>query len=456
MWLACTPPTNPNDSYPSFIFGAVTDRTGSLASPSWQDAISLAVSDANEALTNGNATFRVKVALADSENTPLTAVNRSIDLAVTRPEATRVKALITDSSANSIAVHQLQYGVMGTTPGPPLNVPIICMACTSPGINNPNGATPAARNQDKWLYRSVMSATLQANVLVAIALANAKPGVFKVGVYASDDAFGTGFSGAIAAAVIKARMDAGEPAPIVEQLYHPATTNPNTYNWANDMALLLDDQTQTTVSGSTTSVKDRAPDVIMEVTFPQYTAALVNAYSDTGSKTPFLHTHTFRFVSILQTLANLIEGSEGTSHIVLDTTESGAVFKQRFTDATRVAPAFWDSNAYDSAMAIMLAGVVAGKGDMTNVTAVQVRDALQQINDPNGVVIGVGPAEFTKALAAAKAGQAINYRGASGGMDFDTNGNVKDKVAYWRVTNNRFQDLKTFDCEGSPSCPEIR
>ncbi len=455
LWLACTDPTNPDANYPTFAFGAVTDRTGSLASPSWQDAFSLAVSDTNEALRSTNEQFRVKVVLADSENLPLTAVTRSIELAVTPPEAQRVKALITDSSANSIAVHNLQYGIMGTTPGPPMNVPIVCIACTSPAINNPAGATPAAKNQDKWLYRSVMSATLQAQVLVQIALVGAKPGALKVGVYASDDAFGTGFSNAILAAATDLRTQAGEPAPTVEQLYHPASADPNTYHWNSDMARLLDDQTEVTAAGSTTSTKDRLPDVIMEVTFPQYTAALVNAYSDSGSKIRFLHTHTFRFVSILQTLANLIEGAEGTSHIVLDTSSSGSVFKQRFTDATKVAPAFWDANSYDAAMSIILAGLVAGQGDLTNVSASQVRDAMLKINNPDGLVIRVGPDEVAKAVAATRAGQAINYEGASGGMNYDANGNVINKVAYWRVTNNRFEDLKTFDCESSPTCPEI-
>lgn len=452
--VACAP-SDPDAGLPTFIFGAVTDRTGSLATPSWQDAFRLAVSDTNEALRSLNLGFRARVDLADSENLPATAVARAAEFAFNRPEDTRVKALIADSSANSIATHQLQYGIMGATPGPAMNVPIVCIACTSPAINNPAGANDAARNKDKWLYRTVMSATLQAQVLVQTALTGARPGVIKVGVYASDDAFGQGFSNAIKNAVTAQRMSAGQPPPIVEQLYHPPSADANSYNWNADLARILDDQTSVTAMGMTTSTRDQVPDVIMEVTFPQYTAAIMNAYRDSGSSVRFLHTHTFRFVSVLQTLANLVEGQEGTSHVVLDTTSSAETFRTRFTEFTRVAPSFWDSNCYDAAMAIILAGLVAGRGSLENVTPVQVRDGLAQISNPQGVVVGVGPDEISKAVTALRDGRSINYQGASGNMDFDALGNVNNKVAYWRVTGNRFSDLRIHDCEASPTCPVI-
>jgi branched-chain amino acid transport system substrate-binding protein len=460
---ACTA-QSPDANLPKFIFGAVTDRTGSLATPSWQDAFELAVSDVNEALRAENAAFRVQVDLADSENVPRVAVQRAQELANERPAALRVKALITDSSANSIAIHNLQYGVVPSgqpLSGPALNVPIVCIACTSPAINNPAamGATPAAdafRNKDKWLYRTVMSATLQAQVLVSAALATAQPGRVKVGVYASDDAFGQGFSNAIRAAVIAQRAAAGQPVPIVEQLFHPPTADANTYGWAADMALLLDDQT----SAMGMSAKDQVPDVIMEVTFPQYTAALMNAYRDTGSSVRFLHTHTFRFVSVLQTLANLVEGQEGTSHVVLDTDNSGETaaareFAERFRKATRVSPSFWDSNSYDAAMSIVLAALAAGRGDLQAVTPVQVKDALRRINEKGGVSVTGKPEDVRLAIRTLKEGKAINYQGASGRVDFDEDGNVRNKVAYWGVTGNRFQDRRVYDCENDLNCPLV-
>jgi branched-chain amino acid transport system substrate-binding protein len=460
---ACTP-ESPDATLPKFVFGAVTDRTGSLATPSWQDAFELAVSDVNSALRADGAPFRVQVDLADSENVPRVAVQRAQEMVNGRPQSERIKALITDSSANSIAVHNLQYGVAPAgqaLSGPPLNVPIVCIACTSPAINNPNasGATPAAdalRNKDKWLYRTVMSATLQAQVLVSAALANARPGRVKVGVYASDDAFGQGFSNAIKAAVLQQRAADGQPAPIVEQLFHPPTADANTYGWAADMALLLDDQTS--VMG--TATKDQVPDVIMEVTFPQYTAALMNAYRDIGSSVRFLHTHTFRFVSVLQTLANLVEGQEGTSHVVLDTGKGGETaaareFAERFRQATRVSPSFWDSNSYDAAMSILLAALAAGRGDAQSVSPAQVRDALGKINDRNGVSVTGKPEDVRLAIQNLKDGKTINYQGASGSVDFDADGNVRNKVAYWGVTGNRFQDRRVYDCESDVQCPLV-
>jgi ABC-type branched-subunit amino acid transport system substrate-binding protein len=198
----------------------------------------------------------------------------------------------------------------------------------------------------------------------------------------------------------------------------------------------------------------------MEVTFPQYTAALMNAYRDLGSNIRFLHTHTFRFVSVLQTLANLVEGQEGTSHVVLDTGRDGETpvaqaFSDRFLQATRVSPSFWDSNSYDAAMSIILAALAAGKGDPRAVTPTQVRDALATINNASGVPVTGSPSDLRKALETFRNGGLINYQGASGNVDFDANGNVLNKVAYWSVTQNRFQDQRVYDCETSSTCPVL-
>ena len=51
-----------------------------------------------------------------------------------------------------------------------------------------------------------------------------------------------------------------------------------------------------------------------------------------------------------------------------------------------------------------------------------VADALMELNDPNGEV--VGPAEWEKAKKLIADGTPINYQGASGSVDFDEKGDV--------------------------------
>src|SRR5689334_11655657 len=102
--------------------GAVIDRTGSIASPSWGDAINVAVDDANAALAKAKSSIRFVRQVADSTNTPSVAVMRATELVKTMG----AKVLIADSSSDDIAIHQLYYD---NDPSNDLDVPILCQAC---------------------------------------------------------------------------------------------------------------------------------------------------------------------------------------------------------------------------------------------------------------------------------------------------------------------------------------
>src|SRR6266436_539301 len=100
------------------VLGQDIDRTGSMATPSWANSIRLAVNTANAALKREGA-----------------------------------KAIITDSSQDDIAVNALAYD---GDPSHELGVPVVCMACTTPDINNPEAQDgdpvkqAALRNLKGW------------------------------------------------------------------------------------------------------------------------------------------------------------------------------------------------------------------------------------------------------------------------------------------------------------------
>ena len=88
--------------------------------------------------------------------------------------------------------------------------------------------------------------------------------------------------------------------------------------------------------------------------------------------------------------------------------------------------------AYDAAMATMLAmSVHAGTAPITGVA---IRSAMDRLNDPMGVPVSFGdaPATFVKAaIAAIKEGKKINIEGASGPLDYRTDGTIcGDMVAF--------------------------
>lgn len=442
-------------SGPTINIGAVLDKTGSIASPSWTDAVNLAAKHANSGLESAGRSFRFRILSSDSNNTPSVAVQRAGELVRSQD----ARAIITDSSQDDIAINALHYDA---DPNNDLNVPIVCMACSSPAINDPGSVDPTSasneatlRNGLGWNFRTLMDTNAQARVAIRIWLGRGNNGdvnndsQFKLGIFASDEAFGRGFAGALNTAAMSLHPS---PPAVVETIYHPAKLDPNTYDFAADVNKLTDLYNQSTMRN------DFFPDVVMEVTFPQYAAAFLKSYLVAGQSVGLLHTHASRLATALRALGALLNNHEGTSHVILDNGVSGELFAGELKAASGVAPQFLDANTYDAAMSVMLAALVASKDlpDPTALTGKQLRDALTQINSPTGAVIRTGPAEFARAAVLIATGQPINYEGASGPVDFDAHQNVQNRIVHWRVENQQFVDGEKYDCVASPSCPLIK
>ena len=443
--------------------GAVIDRTGPRATASWSQSIRLAADVANQGLlaSMAYAGMKFEIALADSNSDPIEAVKHGRE--VFRENG--AKALITDSSEDDIALNMLGYDA---DPENDLNVPLICMACTSPSINNPTATSSdpvrqeALRNSGKWNFRALMNSTPQANVLLQIATAQKGPtgvpgdsnrdGQFKIAVYYSADSFGSGFLQALKSAAAALNL---MPSAIVEELPFDPKLNPDTYNWSADIDKLTD-----AINGTNPNspLLDGKPDLIIDVAPPQFSAALMRVYLTSGGSVPFLHIHNFRSTSVLRQLGSELDGQEGTSHVLLDNGESGQVFASLLAAAQNgIAPAFEDSNSFDATNVLMLASLIAmkqsGLSDPGALTGGQIRDAIPRTSEPGGTIIRTGVDEFTKAANLIAAGSAINYEGASGPMDFDANGNVLNRLAHWQVTGGAFVDMARYDCVASVSCP---
>jgi hypothetical protein len=358
------------------------------------------------------------------------------------------------TSSDTVALGKLAYDTDTTND---LNVPIVCVACSSPALHNPTttNADPAVqsadRNTDKWIFGLAMSSLPQSRVLWNIiddetpAMSTVRgdlngDGKLKISTIALDDTFGTGFQDAMESVV-----KAANPDVIYEKLKHPKDADVNSYDWSTSIAQLIDDKT-----GSVTDVK---PDVVIEFTFPQFSLALVKAYT---GPIQFLHTHSMRERTVILAAENRLDGQDGTSYLPSDG-ESGQMFDQHFADVVQIArQSQWDSDVYDGAFLFALGAVKATKdlADPSRVTGAQIRDAMLTLNEPAAEIIRVGPAEFAKAAKILAAGGAINYEGASGPVDFDAYGRAKNKISHWRVTNGKDADVAVYDCIEADDCPK--
>jgi hypothetical protein len=274
--------------------------------------------------------------------------------------------------------------------------------------------------------------------------------MWKVGIYAINDAYGNGFFEGF-----QRGRNTNYPALQLEKVSHERQVDANTYDWAGDLALLTDDRTGTTT--------DVVPDTIIEVTFPLFAASITKAYVDAGTAVeaiPFLHHHNWRHDQTLVKLVGTdIEGHVGVSHAILDNcATSGQTFHDTLLGATSKRPGLWDAQTYDAVFVLELATLIAVRdgdlADPSQMTGAQLRAAVRATSTPGGTEVHAGPAGFAAAIAAVEAGQSIDYQGPSGPVDFDDNGNLRNKFAKFEVTSGDFVDVEVYDCVADlMTCP---
>ena len=85
----------------------------------------------------------------------------------------------------------------------------------------------------------------------------------------------------------------------------------------------------------------------------------------------------------------------------------------------------------------------AKAGTTTDPTAI--RDALRDVANPPGEVVGPGVDGIKRALELIAAGQDINYEGAAGPVDFDENGDVVGPIEIWKVEGGKIKSTGRFE-----------
>lgn len=133
-------------------------------------------------------------------------------------------------------------------------------------------------------------------------------------------------------------------------------------------------------------------------------------------------------------------------------TKNLAELRKRLGDPTAPAEV---GLAYDAAMVTLLA--MGGHNSSEPVTGVSIRSTVGKLSDPNGepVSFGDAPATFVKAaVTALRAGKTINLDGASGPLDFRSDGSIcGDMIAYGLdPTGKNLVPVERFaaDCSKTP------
>lgn len=430
--------------------GVGIGRQGRAVEPTTFEAVLLAQQHMNQALKDiGYRDLQFRIAYRDSRSTNQGAIAAA--LALVQEEG--AKALITSTSAETVAVNSLNYDA---DPANDLNVPIQCGSCNSAAINIPTATDPdpviqaTLRNSKKWQFSATTSCTMSALIIVRDLLKLGTPaadrngdGKVKIAMYNSDEGFGNTTGKAVERF---ARLLQTSPPLLFEQVKHPgAIDDVNAYDWAADLEKLTNNVNET--AGGV----DAVPDAIVTTTFPQYHIPIIRTWKTSGfdQRVPHLaHIHGLRVQVVLDTLGSDADGQEGVSQVVLDDGLSGEVYARETQAVFQHAPYFRDSMYYDNAVTLMLAAIRASAqlANPTDVTGDQIRQALPGLADLQAAVVRTGVDELARAIPLLAAGQTINYEGASSPMDYDANQNIQSRFAHYRTQDVLSTDLSHYDC----------
>ncbi|MFQ5567940.1 MAG: ABC transporter substrate-binding protein, partial [Paracoccaceae bacterium] len=150
---------------------------------------------------------------------------------------------------------------------------------------------------------------------------------------------------------------------------------------------------------------------------------------ETGAFGKFMGADGMYDVSVIEQIG--AENLTGNIMLTAAASDPDNVSYQLFADAfakTGMDPAApYASQGYDATFLIALAIEKAGAADPAKIAA-----ALGEVANAPGEVIR--PGEWSKAKALIAAGKDVNYEGASGTVDFDSNGDVPGFYSVSRVS----------------------
>jgi ABC-type branched-subunit amino acid transport system substrate-binding protein len=174
------------------------------------------------------------------------------------------------------------------------------------------------------------------------------------------------------------------------------------------------------------------PDVLAGISYPESAEvylreAIEGGYIDTfilcdGTKSPDMN----EAVGVEN-----LEGTYGTAPGAPVTSARQAFDAAYEASFAAVPPLPFMAETYDAVVLIALAAEKAG----TTTDSTAIRDALRDVANPPGEVVGPGVDSIKRALYLIQQGEDINYEGAGGSQDFDENGDIISTIEIWKIEN---------------------
>ena len=353
-----------------------------------QRGFHLAVTHLNQA--GGVFGRPVETAVGDTALDPDTAVAEARRLI----QDEGVHALVGPStSANALPVAERVAG--------PARVPLISPSATSPRL------TDAA--DDDFFFRAALSDLAQGPVLAQIAR---QRGFDNVGLIYRNDLWGQGLVQAFARA------------------------------WNGSVLSVAVEPGQTELAATVRESAAAGAQALVLIVFESQAKTIVREALARGIYDQFVFSDGLKSLALVQAIGgSALAGMYGAGPAAPPASESAAAWAAAYVDAYGEPPAgSYVREVYDATIALALAAQVANSTDGT-----AIRNQLRSVGVAPGQPAIAGPDGIAQALQAlADAGQ-VAYQGASGTLDWDTNGDLRrGHLGIWRFTaDEQIEDVET-------------
>lgn len=372
------------EQLPPLVVGNLNSFTGSLAEfgPPLRNSVALAADHVNAA--GGIQGGSMVIISRDTGVNPVQGVDAARALIDVENAVAIVGAL---SSGVTIAAAEAVVIPNGRI--------IISGASTAPAITT--------LDDNDWVFRTAVSDAAQGVVLAELAW---REGYETAGIMYINNAYGEGL------------------ADQFEKSY--------TALGGEVMNRVPHEDTQPTYNSELEKATDGDPDVLVTMSYTGQAQVYIRESLEGGYTDTFLFVDGVKGPEWIEAI-NAWDDLEGT----LGTVQGGPdrAEKSAFEDAYTAAYGFPPSHPfmgehYDAAVLVALAAAKAG----TTTDAAAIRDALRDVANAPGEVVGPGRDGIARAMQLIADGQDINYEGTAGNVDIDENGDVFGSIEIWQVS----------------------
>lgn len=171
------------------------------------------------------------------------------------------------------------------------------------------------------------------------------------------------------------------------------------------------------------------PDALYLIGYPTDAAVVARAWISGGGTRNLLLNDGLDDDSFVKAVgAKYLQNAYGTSSGTVSS-KSTDYFRSEFPKFSNMNATLPGADrAYDAAAILGLAITMAGKSD-----SIAIRDAMHKVLDPNGTVIGAGPAELKRGIDLLKQNKPIRYVGVIGPVQFDQYGDITGPFVSWKI-----------------------